>query len=155
MNDQLTSNWHRAANSSLDLNGAKSHFKHSNLILSVAYMVLLSNSISWKHAPAALWVRLTNICQFTGSREDWVTVVIGSPGNPFNIWMNGTFAGNFQTQSWMFIYILCACVCVCAYFFRIILYVNCFVGLCSTCVQNIIFRLICIMWVLRVLTSAW
>ena len=40
---------------------------------------------------------------------------------------------------------VCVCVaCVCL-FFRIILYVNVSVGLCSTRVQNIMFKLICIM----------
>ena len=43
---------------------------------------------------------------------------------------------------------VCVCVCVCSVFFVvvfIILYVNFLVGLCCTCVWNIIFRLICIM----------
>ena len=45
----------------------------------------------------------------------------------------------------------CVCECVC---FHIIPYENCFVW-CSTCVQNIVFRLISIMWALRALMSAW
>ena len=46
-------------------------------------------------------------------------------------------------------------VCVCARF-HIIPYVNCFGRtVCSTCVQNTVFRLICFAWVLRALMSEW
>ena len=56
-----------------------------------------------------------------------------------------------------FCYSHCVPVCVCPrahVCFHIIPYVKCF-GRCSTCVQNIVFRLICIMWALRALLSAW
>ena len=46
---------------------------------------------------------------------------------------------------------VCVCVCVC---FHIIPDVNCF-DRSSTCVQNIVFRLICIVWALRALMRAW
>ena len=50
----------------------------------------------------------------------------------------------------------CVCVCVCSAFLFYFIFSNTLCkALCSTCVYNIIFRLICIMWALRALMSAW
>ena len=59
-----------------------------------------------------------------------------------------------------FCYSQCASVCVCVCMRVCVFPYNTLrklflVGLCCMCVQNIVFSLICIMWALRELTSAW
>ena len=58
-------------------------------------------------------------------------------------------------QSYVFKFtVVCVCVCVCVcLFFHTILFVNCFGRAVLYMLLNIIFRLICIMWVLRALMS--